>query len=234
MVSDDSRNSSELTLSRHFPALEPAKLNRWRRIARWRGEGRAFRLLKQMEAEWAKEVADGDDDRKRRVRMLRHRADFRWIIARGHPAVFKLYLSNCPAEMVPLAIWLWGRCAHRFRLYGLAEFGDDSSPAVRKHVAKALRRLEAWAPLREMTAAYPDDAKIQWYATAPTTHRSFAERLKNFTSSVDDSHADEVVTPSSMPFWAVETFWSYTPPKSVFLIRRMLHRIRHWVRWGVS
>ena len=26
----------------------------------------------------------------------------------------------------------------------------------------------------------------------------------------------------------------YTPPKSVRLIRRMLRRIRHWVRWGVT
>jgi hypothetical protein len=94
--------------------------------------------------------------------------------------------------------------------------------------------VEAWALLNEMAAAYPDDAKIQWYAGAPTTGRSFAKRLKRFTSGVDKSHADEVATPSRMPFWAIESFWTYTPPKSVAVIRRMLRRIQHWVRWGTT
>lgn len=85
-----------------------------------------------------------------------------------------------------------------------------------------------------MASLYPEDEHIQWYAKAPTTQRSFAERLDTYKSKVDDSHAGEVVTPSQMPFWAQATFWSYTPPKSVLTIRRMLRRIRHWVRWGVS
>ena len=50
----------------------------------------------------------------------------------------------------------------------------------------------------------------------------FAERLDKFTRNVDDSHAGEVVTPSRMPFWALERSWDYTAPKSVVLIRRML------------
>jgi hypothetical protein len=220
-------------LTRHFPTFK-RELNRWRRIVRWRGEGWAFELLKQMESEWAQEVAQGDDDSKRRARMLRHRADFRRIIARGHPAAIKLYLSACRPEMVPLAVWLWGRCADRFRLYGLSAFCHDPSPEVRRHVAKALRRLEAWALLREMAEAYPDDEKICWFATAPTTHRPFVERLKDYASSVDDSHADEVATPSRMPFWSLERMWERTPPKSVLAIRRMLRRIQHWVRWGMN
>jgi hypothetical protein len=69
---------------------------------------------------------------------------------------------------------------------------------------------------------------------AKKSRRSFTERLDNFTRNVDDSHADEVFTPSRMPFWALERSWEYTAPKSVVLIRRMLRRIRHWVRWGVS
>jgi hypothetical protein len=105
---------------------------------------------------------------------------------------------------------------------------------VRKHVAKALRRVEAWSRLDEMANAYPDDAAIQWFAKAPLTHRPFRERLSRYVQSVDDSHAGEVSTPSRMPYWARESSWDYTPPKSIRFIRRMLRRIRHWVRWGVG
>jgi hypothetical protein len=118
-------------------------------------------------------------------------------------------------------------------LYGIWEFRSHPWPQVRKHVAKALRRLEAWVLLEEMAAQYPEVVKIQWYAQAPRAHRPFAERLSNFVKSVDDSHAGEVVTPSRMPFWAAERAWDYTPPKSVEFMRRM-RRIRHWVRWGVN
>jgi hypothetical protein len=136
--------------------------------------------------------------------------------------------------MVPVCVWLWGRCVDRFRLYGLSRFCHNSSPQVRRHVAKTLRRVEAWALLVEMAAAYPDDARIRWYATAPSTHRSFVKRLKKFAANVDDSHADEVFTPSRMPFWASDHTWQRTPPKNIDLIRRILRRIQHWVHWGVS
>jgi hypothetical protein len=101
-------------------------------------------------------------------------------------------------------------------------------------VAKALWRLEAWLLLEEMATLYPEDAKVRWFAESRVTHRPFRERLSNFVKSVDDSHADEVATPSRMPYWAREKSWEYTPPKSRDLIRRMLRRIRHWVRWGVT
>jgi hypothetical protein len=80
----------------------------------------------------------------------------------------------------------------------------------------------------------PDDARLQWLATASTVRRPFPDRLRNFKSMVDDSHAGEVATPSRMPYWAREVAWEYSPPKSVHVIRRMLRRIRHWVRWGVE
>ena len=65
-----------------------------------------------------------------------------------------------------------------FGCTGWPAIAYDPSPQIRKHVAKALRRLEAWSLLDEMAAAYPDDDKIQWFANAPTTHRPFAERLE--------------------------------------------------------
>jgi hypothetical protein len=172
--------------------------------------------------------------------LLPHRTTLRQIYAEFHPYyncdevnIVRWYMTDCPLEMLPICIWLIGKCADRFRLYGIAHYRHHRWSRVRIQVAKALRRSEAWALLREMAASYPDDARIQWYANSPSTHRSFLERLSAFTRGIDDSHAGEVVTPSQMPFWSIEKSWDYTPPKSVALIRRMLRRIQHWVRWGV-
>ena len=129
-------------------------------------------------------------------------------------------------------IWLLSQAADRFRLRGISDFCYDPSPQVRKHVAKALRRLEAWWLLQEMARAFPDDATVQWFAHAPLSHRPFPDRLRNFVRNVDDSHADEVVTPSRMPFWRLEREWEGRGPKSVWYIRVMLWRIRRWVRGG--
>lgn len=216
----------------HFFPREFAPSNwdrwRWRRSMRMSHADRALTLLKQIESDAStEEVANA-------TWLLKYRAELKWAIQFALVEPIKLYLSDCPPQMIPLGVWLWGKCADRFRLYGLSAFCNDPSPKVRKHLAKALRRVEAWALLNEMAANYPEEAKIQCFATKPTTHGSFAERLKNFTSRVDDSRAGEVATPSRMPFWAQESFWTYTPPKSVLTIRRMLRRIRHWVRWGVS
>jgi hypothetical protein len=198
---------------------------------KWSHNGRVYDLLKQIETERA-EQANSLSAAANITWLLKYRAEFRWVRDFGLLEPIKLYLIDCPPDMIPVGVWLWGKCADRFRLYGLSTFCDHSSPQVRRHVAKALRRLEAWALLAEMGATYPNDAKIQWYAWAPTMHRPFTERLKNYTTNVDDSHAGEVATPSRMPYWALEHSWEGTPPKSVAFIRRMLHRIRHWVRWG--
>ena len=189
---------------------------------------RTLKLLQQIELDGRTKVASNA------MWLLKYRAEFKWAFQFAPVEPIKLYISECPPQMIPLGVWLWGKCADRFRLYGLSAFCHSSSPQVRRHVAKTLRRVEAWALLNQMADAYPEDAKIRWYADTPTMQRSFAKRLKNFTSGVDKSHVEEVATPSRMPYWATETFWEYTPPKSVDMIRRMLRRIRHWVRWGVN
>jgi hypothetical protein len=208
-----------------------------RRIVRWRGEDWAVKVLRQLQLELATDAAAGYDvaflQRIRRLRLLSHRADFRRIIEEAHPAVMKLYLYRAPAEMVPIAIWLWSRCANRFRLHGMTSYCRHPSPQVRRHVAKSLRRLEAWSHLQMMAVENPDDPKIQWFATTPTVHRSFASRLTSFTRQLDSSHAGEVTTPSRMQYWAESAPFTYTAPKSVELIRSILHRIHRLVRWGL-
>jgi hypothetical protein len=206
---------------------------RWRLRIAWFGDQRTFRLLKRIESDRAA-VGTSAVSGNSTGWLIRYRDELRWAIQHSHLEPIKLYLTQCPPEMVPLAVWLWGRCADRFRLYGLSSFCRDPSPTVRKHVAKALWRLEAWSLLADMAAAFPDDEKIHWFANAPISHGPFEERLANFKRNIDDSHADEVVLPSRMPFWAAERAWGYTPPKSVALIHRMLRRIRHWVRWGAG
>jgi hypothetical protein len=201
----------------------------------------AFKLLKTIEAACDEASRSNVHTNSLQSWLLAHREELHDVYAGFNPhcnggevAVVRWYMASCPLEMLPICIWLLGKCADRFRLYGLQEYRHHQSPRVRREVAKALRRVEAWAFLSDMAATYPDDARIQWFATAPNTHRPFGQRLARFKKSVDDSHAGEVVTPSRMPYWSIEKSWDYTPPKSVELIRRMLRRIRHWVRWGVN
>jgi hypothetical protein len=161
-------------------------------------------------------------------------ADFNPNCNEGETGIIRWYMTSCPLEMLPICIWLLGKCSNRFRLYGIGSYRHHVWSRVRVQVAKALRRSEAWKLLKDMAATYPYDARIEWYASAPNTPRPFGERLSQFAKTIDDSHAGEVVTPSRMPYWAMEKSWDYSPPKSIAAIRRMLRRIRHWVRWGVS
>jgi hypothetical protein len=166
--------------------------------------------------------------------LIRFRTDFRLLDEQRAGLVIQRFLSLGSLDLRHVFIWHLSKSASRFYLLGIDEYCDDSSPVVRKHVAKALRRLEAWPLLEEMAAAHPEDERLRWFATAPTTKRPFSDRLRNFRSDIDASHAAEVATPSQMPFWTQEGSWERTPPKSVAMIRRMLRRIRHWVRWGVA
>jgi hypothetical protein len=213
----------------------------WRRWGKHYRKTRAFQLLREIEMQCGRMAAGTTSQSHNIFCLLPFRAKLRRIVAgykstgnQGEAHVIHYYMSYCRREMIPVCIWLIGKCRNRFRLYGIPEFRDDPSPQVRKHVAKALFRLEAWSLLDEMARTYPDEVAIQHFATAAVARRPFGERLSHFVETVDDSHAGEVATPSRMPFWALERSWDYTPPKSALLIRRMLRRIRHWVRWGAS
>ncbi|HEY3393963.1 MAG TPA: hypothetical protein VGK58_14720 [Lacipirellulaceae bacterium] len=232
IVMSDEFHATEF-LPREF-APTPRDRRRWRYRIAWFGDRRTFGLLKRIESERTSAIIAAAVRAAPHGWLLPYRDDLRWAIHHSRLEPIKLYLTQCPDEMVPIAIWLWGKCADRFRLYGLSAFCYDRSPMVRKHLAKALWRIEAWSLLDEMVRAFPDDEKIRWFANAPISHGPFEERLAVFKRNVDDSHAGDVATPSRMPFWTAERVWVYTPPKSMLLIRRMLQRIRHWVRWGVS
>jgi hypothetical protein len=203
-------------------------------------QSNTYQILKKIESAQREAEKKAAEEAANVYWLLPYRKDLRTIYAGFHALcndnqvdTLRRYMAFCPSGMTPVCVWLLGKCADRFRLYGLAGLWDDPSPQVRRQVAKALRRVEAWSQLTKMARVFPNDDQIVWFATAPTKHRTYAQRLTNFVRSVDDSHAGEVETPSRMPYWTRDKNWKYTPPKSRDFIRRMLRRIRHWVRWGV-
>ncbi len=220
--------------ARNFPVTK-------RQLRIWRYRGRDYRqsgtyeLLVGLEAEraWTDDDA-GVGSAANSLLPSRHRRALKLLAESGSLDVIRYYMAYCPPDMVPVCVWLIGKRAKRYQTSDLEHLARDPSPTVRKHVAKALRRLEAGPLLEDMAVLFPDDAKVQWFAKTPVAHRAFKERLSAFVHSLDDSHAGEVTTPSQMPYWAAEKSWHRTPPKSIELIRRMLRRIRHWVRWGAT
>jgi hypothetical protein len=217
----------------------PTKLHR-RRWKRWDRSSvfwsRPLDLLKAIEAH-GRNLRDERKNSNRRFWLLPYRRAIRRIFYgvdrrfnEGQLDLLRFYLSTCPREMIPICIWLISHCTDRFHLCELKLFCFDPNPRIRKHLAKALRRLEAWSLLAEMAAAYPGNEAIQWFAKTPTTHRPFRERMSDYLKRVDDSHATEAAGPSRMPYWSLYTPWQGRPAKSAWFIRQILWRIRRWVR----
>ena len=202
----------------------PWQLRRWRRIAIQRRESGAS-LLERIEAERPEAPTTP-------AWLVKYRHDFRQVIDNHAAASILLYLVKCPREMTPLGVWLLGKCGDRFDLHHLRDFCRDDSPQVRKHVAHALWRLDAWHLLAAMAQVWPADDAVQRFAAkanVPLDHRPFDERLKKYSRNVDQSQAIEAPSTSRMPYWALDPTWARTPPKSVAFIRRILRRIHRWV-----
>jgi hypothetical protein len=213
----------------------------WKRWAKFYRATPGYKLLEQIEAARPQVASKATERGVEIFWLLPFRRRFRRTFARlrsiGQEVdveAIRYYMAFCSTDMIPICIWLIGKCGVRFHAYDISQFCSEQPSQIRKHVAKALRRLEARWLLEEMAGRYRFDEAIQRFADSPVIHQPFPERLSRYVQSVDDSHADEVVTPSRMPFWSLEKSWDYTPPKSVLAIRRMLRRIRHWVRWGVG
>jgi hypothetical protein len=206
-------------------------LSQWRRIARHRQEGRTWEFLQYIEAKHAERVKSLDQEFWRYDWLLPYRTNFRRVIDQGDAATIQIYLASCPEEMRPLGIWLLGQCANRFVLFSLPACRWDSSPNVRKHVAKALWQLQAWHLLDEMATEFPADQKVRWYARVRSrrSNRSFGDRLRSFSPNVEHSRAAEIARPSHMPFWSRFDPWEGRPPRNASYIRSILERIRRWV-----
>lgn len=163
--------------------------------------------------------------------LLPYRAELRGILEDKPCAGLWRYARDRSPEdaCLPVAIWLLGRTAWRGCTYELEEVGSDRVPAVRRHLARALSRVEAWPRLRELAATYPDDRRLQALFRVGQSER-FTENLKRFVQHVDDSHAAEAALASRMPLWMRDELGEETPPKSASWIRQMLLSIQRWVR----
>jgi len=213
-------------------AHQARSVSLWRRIFTHRGQYWIRGFLKQLQADRAERCKGDGAATLPQGWLLPYRPTFRSIIRADSAAAIRYYLADCPAEMTPLGVWLLGRCAERCRLYGLPEFGRHPSPVVRRHAARALRRLEAWSQLDELARQFPDDPRIQWYAHAPVIKRPHKQRLKSFLQSVDASHAAAAAGPSRMPLWFRKLDWVRRPPKSAAYIRRILRHIHRLIHGG--
>jgi hypothetical protein len=118
---------------------------------------RQFGLLKRIECEREKVTLESTAGQRTNSWLLPFRTEIRRNFSRintisgpSEGDILYFYMAHCPAEMIPICIWLISRCTDRCHLFGISAFSRDPSPQVRKHVAKAFRHLQAWTLLEEM------------------------------------------------------------------------------------
>ena len=135
----------------------------------------------------------------RRLALLRHMrthqgkalhltaflSDFRRIL-RDRPVAGLLWcLIYGPPETQRMAVWLLGRCGDHGAVPALLRLGRHPQPLVRKEVARALRRLKAWAELRTM-AEHETESLVLRFTEQPIA-RPFERRLATFLSRGRDA-----------------------------------------------
>jgi hypothetical protein len=211
------------------PPAAPAKLSVWRKLLTHRRQHWVIRELNDLDRV-RRDCCEQAGHSPSPYWLLPYRATFRKLIRHDAAPALRYYLADCPTEMTPLAVWLLGRTADRFRLYGLEEFAYSRSPLARRHAARALRRLEAWPHLESIARRYPNDRRLQWYARASIIKRPHAERLRNFAGHVDATHAAAAKGPSRMPLWFKNVDWIRRPPKTAAYIRHLLQHLHGLIR----
>lgn len=125
-----------------------------------------------------------------------------------------------------LAIWVRGRCGGTLGTPSIVHFADHDDDQTRKEVARALKRMSAWRPLR-MMADREKNPRIQRIATAQPP-RPYRLRMAEFSKHV----ARLEVTPAKRRLVVSPELdvGQGRPPKSPSYIRRILMRIRRMVR----
>lgn len=170
-------------------------------------------------------------DRDRFGWLVPFRKDFRLIQFHRPCMGLREYLGVCPPDhpIFPIAVWLLGQCASRQASFDLDRLPVGDSVRARKHLARALRRVESWPRLRELVTQYPDD-KFVHQMFASNRQGSLDRRITRFAQHVDHSHEAEAAVASQMPLWIRDAEWTLSPPKPASWMRMILERIRKWVR----
>ena len=170
------------------------------------------------------------------VQQTPDRDDIAWLLPlRSHirelervnpRAALALVIERTDNERVRcFAIWLRGRCGGTFGTSSVSRFCTSSDRAIRKETARCLRRLGAWAELRNIAAGDPDP-RIRRIAT-PSPSQPYAIRLATFSQHIPRRLT---VRRKSELFVAPEVgVRQRHPPKPRWLIRMILERIHRLV-----
>jgi hypothetical protein len=163
--------------------------------------------------------------------LLSFRGDFRAILA-DEPipemlwcVVFGKGLSR------RIATWLLGRVRYHRGVAVLATHCQyEADPALRRQVAKAFLRLEAWSQLRDMAALDRDPIVRRIAASASRPPAAFQGRLSRFLNEDVKASAVPAGPRRERPtFFVNATPGVGLPPKSPWFIRMILERIRRLV-----
>jgi hypothetical protein len=156
------------------------------------------------------------------LRRTAFRQDFRNILDDDAVGGLAWAIGHGGDQSKRLAVWLVGRLERRRLAWLVAPLRCSDSPAVRKEVARALRRMDAWTELATMSG----DPAVRQFAVPPV-RRPFADRIGSFLGHV--AAGPPVGARASMPLVVNVSPLAGRPPRSAATIRRVLETIRRLV-----
>lgn len=112
------------------------------------------------------------------LRLMDYRADFVRVLEDRPVAGLARCLLYGNSEAQRLALWLLGKCDQQGVIPLLMRHGAHESVAVRKEVARGLRRLKAWAELRLLAEKETDPLVLRYTVQPPP--KPFRSRLEQF------------------------------------------------------
>ena len=160
--------------------------------------------------------------------LLSYRPQFREILAIAPLRSLRDCFDSTNPEIQRLAIWLFGRCATPHVSSHVALFRHAQDVRLRREVARALQRLEAWSELRQMEGDPDSQVRRLAVARGPSDYdRRLAGFLQRDIESLDV--ATEVAPPRKT-LWTVDPLGPGRPAKNSSLIRRILLHIQAVLR----
>jgi hypothetical protein len=157
------------------------------------------------------------------------RAEIRALTAKNCSAVLTHLIEVADDRRLRIiAIWLRGRCRGHIGTHVIAGFAHYPDERTRVAVAKALRQLNDWNVLRDMSTD-DESARVRRLAS-PRNKRAFRTRLVEYSENV-------APTPIGRPHRFLYLSPSFVIQqskriRSVQLIREVLERIRYLVHGG--
>jgi len=156
---------------------------------------------------------------------LRMRSEIRRIECLNVRSILVLVIEKTSdVRMRLLAIWLRGRCGGYLGTSTIASFAHSTEFETKKECVRALKRLSAWAELREIgcDATHP---RIRHLATQRAA-KPIGERLSCMLANVQTIP----LASTKSQFWILSGLvLNYTAPKSIDTIRHILARIKRLV-----